>query len=222
MMHDRDDTRRTQLVLATRNPHKVREISEILSGTGLTVLSFQDFPDLPEVEEDGETLKENAVKKAATIAAVTGLPSLAGDTGLEVDALRGRGRDVRRQQPEAPRRPRRRTALPAEGELSMRRGAGRAGRAHPLRRGEDRRRDPRKAARAGRIRVRSGLPARWPRPNVRGDGALREERGQPSREGRAGRCGAGSRGSGPQPGHGLGVDLSTHAPVRNILSLKHL
>ncbi len=89
MTHDRDDTRRTQLVLATRNPHKVREISEILSGTGLTVLSFQDFPDLPEVEEDGETLEENAVKKAATIAAVTGLPSLADDTGLEVDALDG-------------------------------------------------------------------------------------------------------------------------------------
>lgn len=89
MTHERDRARRTQLVLATRNPHKVREISELLSDTGLTVLSFRDLPDLPEVEEDGETLEQNAVKKAATIAAVTGLPSLADDTGLEVDALDG-------------------------------------------------------------------------------------------------------------------------------------
>jgi XTP/dITP diphosphohydrolase len=80
---------RARLMLATRNPHKVSEIAALLSDAGLTVLSFRDFPDLPEVEEDGETLEENAVKKAVTIAAVTGLPSLADDTGLEVDALGG-------------------------------------------------------------------------------------------------------------------------------------
>lgn len=78
-----------KLVLATRNPHKVREIAELLSGAGVAVLSFREFPELPEVEEDGATLEENAVKKAATVAAATGLPSLADDTGLEVDALNG-------------------------------------------------------------------------------------------------------------------------------------
>lgn len=77
------------LVLATRNPHKVDEISDLLSGVELAVLSFRDFPDLPDVEEDGETLEENAVKKAASVARATGLPSLADDTGLEVDALHG-------------------------------------------------------------------------------------------------------------------------------------
>lgn len=89
MTHERDDTAQRRLVLATRNPHKVREISELLSDAGVAVLSFHDFPDLPEVEEDGDTLEQNAVKKAATVAALTGLPSLADDTGLEVDALDG-------------------------------------------------------------------------------------------------------------------------------------
>jgi XTP/dITP diphosphohydrolase len=86
MVHKEKSAR---LVLATRNQHKVREISELLSGTGVVVLSFHDFPDLPDVEEDGATLEANAVKKAATIASVTGLPALADDTGLEVDALDG-------------------------------------------------------------------------------------------------------------------------------------
>jgi XTP/dITP diphosphohydrolase len=89
MTGDRGNTPPRQLVLATRNPHKVREISQLLSGAGVTVLSFHDLPNLPEVEEDGETLEENAVKKAATIAAVTGLPALADDTGLEVEVLDG-------------------------------------------------------------------------------------------------------------------------------------
>lgn len=89
MAHERGHARRTELVLATRNPHKVREISELLSDVAVVVRSFQDLPDLPEVDEDGETLEENAVKKAATVAAVTGLPSLADDTGLEVAALAG-------------------------------------------------------------------------------------------------------------------------------------
>jgi XTP/dITP diphosphohydrolase len=84
-----DRARRWALVLATRNPHKVREISELLSDTGLEVLSYHDLPDLPDVEEDGATLEENATKKAASIAGATGLPALADDTGLEVDALGG-------------------------------------------------------------------------------------------------------------------------------------
>jgi len=77
------------LVLATRNPHKVRELSDLLSEIGIAVLSSRDFPDLPDVEEDGRTLEENAIKKAVSVADATGLPSLADDTGLEVEALDG-------------------------------------------------------------------------------------------------------------------------------------
>ncbi len=78
-----------QLVLATRNEHKVREIKEILEGLDVELLSFHDLADLPDVVEDGATLDENAVKKAVEVACATGLPALADDTGLEVDALGG-------------------------------------------------------------------------------------------------------------------------------------
>ena len=78
-----------RLVLATRNRHKVGEISALLADLPVEILSFRDFPDLPEVVEDGATLEENAVKKAEAIAGATGLPSLADDTGLEVEALGG-------------------------------------------------------------------------------------------------------------------------------------
>jgi len=78
-----------RLVLATRNEHKVREIKEILEGLDVELLSFHDLPDLPDVIEDGATLDENAVKKAVAVARATGLPALADDTGLEVDALGG-------------------------------------------------------------------------------------------------------------------------------------
>jgi XTP/dITP diphosphohydrolase len=78
-----------QLVLATRNEHKVREIRSILDGLDVELLSFHDLPELPEVVEDGGTLDENAVKKAVEIARATGLAALADDTGLEVDALDG-------------------------------------------------------------------------------------------------------------------------------------
>ncbi len=79
----------TRVVLATRNAHKIDELSAMLTGLPIEVLSFVDFPGLPEVVEDGETLDANAVKKAEAVAASTGLPSLADDTGLEVRALGG-------------------------------------------------------------------------------------------------------------------------------------
>lgn len=79
----------TRVVLATRNAHKVEELSSMLAGLPIQLLSFADFPDLPEVVEDGDTLEKNAVKKAEEVAAFTGLPSLADDTGLEVSALGG-------------------------------------------------------------------------------------------------------------------------------------
>ena len=79
----------TRVVLATRNAHKVEELSAMLAGLPVEVLSYVDFPDMPEVVEDGATLEANAVKKAVAVAEFTGLPSLADDTGLEVDALDG-------------------------------------------------------------------------------------------------------------------------------------
>lgn len=78
------------IVLATRNRHKGAEVAALLSGLGLTVRTLDEFPQAPEVVEDGATCEANAVKKASEIAAATGLPAVADDTGLEVDALGGR------------------------------------------------------------------------------------------------------------------------------------
>lgn len=78
------------VVLATRNQHKVQEIRALLAEMPMNFLSLSDFPDLPEVVEDGSTCQENAVKKAKETAAGTGHWALADDTGLEVDALDGR------------------------------------------------------------------------------------------------------------------------------------
>jgi XTP/dITP diphosphohydrolase len=80
----------TELVLATRNRHKGEELAALLGSLGIRVRTLAEFPDAPEVIEDGETCEANAVKKARTIADVTGLPAMADDTGLEVDALDGR------------------------------------------------------------------------------------------------------------------------------------
>tara|TARA_A100001011_G_scaffold395321_1_gene489983 strand:+ start:50 stop:634 length:585 start_codon:yes stop_codon:yes gene_type:complete len=78
-----------KIVLASRNPNKIQELRELLSLPDLQVLSTADFPELEEVDEDALTLEGNALKKAHYVAMVTGLPSLADDTGLEVSALNG-------------------------------------------------------------------------------------------------------------------------------------
>lgn len=78
------------LVIATRNPGKVRELAELLADLPLRLLSLADFPELPEIPEEGETFAANAVTKARQVAAWTGLPALADDSGLEVAALGGR------------------------------------------------------------------------------------------------------------------------------------
>ena len=76
-----------RLVLATRNTHKLRELQEILSEIGLDV-TLESLPDsAPEVVEDGLTFAQNAVKKARSAARATGLPAIADDSGLCVDAL---------------------------------------------------------------------------------------------------------------------------------------
>jgi XTP/dITP diphosphohydrolase len=77
------------LVLATRNEHKVRELSAMLGELGIAVRSMRDYPQCGEVEEDGETLEENALKKARAAFACTGQPVIADDTGLEVHYLLG-------------------------------------------------------------------------------------------------------------------------------------
>ncbi len=79
-----------RLVLATRNAGKVRELQEALTELGIELVPVSMFPDAPEVEEDGATLEENAMKKARVLAAHTGLPSVADDSGLFVKALGGR------------------------------------------------------------------------------------------------------------------------------------
>jgi XTP/dITP diphosphohydrolase len=79
-----------ELVLATRNRHKGDELAAILGGLGIRIRTLDEFPDAPEVVEDGDTCEANAIKKAHAIAAWTGLPAVADDTGLEVDALGGR------------------------------------------------------------------------------------------------------------------------------------
>lgn len=82
-------SRRKTLVLATHNIHKQTEMNFILSRLGVTVIGLDQFPEIKSIEETGTTLIENALIKARTVHEITGLPSLADDTGLEVDALNG-------------------------------------------------------------------------------------------------------------------------------------
>jgi XTP/dITP diphosphohydrolase len=77
------------LVMATRNPGKIREIQAILTGSGVTLLSLVDFPGLPEIPEEGATFAENAAAKAIAVAGLTRHAALADDSGLMVDALGG-------------------------------------------------------------------------------------------------------------------------------------
>jgi XTP/dITP diphosphohydrolase len=78
-----------RMVLATRNADKVAEINNILGLDNFELSSLLDFPDAPEIEETGGTLLENALIKAREAFRLTGLPSIADDTGLEVDSLGG-------------------------------------------------------------------------------------------------------------------------------------
>ena len=77
-----------RLVIGTKNPHKLDEIRDVLEGSGLADEIVTDL-DWEDVDETGETIADNALLKARSVVAVTGLPALADDTGLEVDALDG-------------------------------------------------------------------------------------------------------------------------------------
>ncbi|MED4957315.1 XTP/dITP diphosphatase [Paenibacillus macerans] len=77
------------IVVATRNPGKVREFAHALEALNKQVRSLADYPDIPEIVEDGETFAENARKKAQTVGDHLGRPVLADDSGLCVDRLGG-------------------------------------------------------------------------------------------------------------------------------------
>ena len=79
----------SKLILATNNQHKIAEITALLAGAGVTILTKADFPDFPEIEETANTLSENALEKSRTIFRKYGVPAVADDTGLEVDYLGG-------------------------------------------------------------------------------------------------------------------------------------
>jgi XTP/dITP diphosphohydrolase len=80
-----------EAVLATRNAHKVSELTRILATTGVEVslVGLDKFPGMPEVAETGLTFADNALLKARAVAAFTGLPAVADDSGLCADALHG-------------------------------------------------------------------------------------------------------------------------------------
>ncbi|MBN1142555.1 MAG: XTP/dITP diphosphatase [Deltaproteobacteria bacterium] len=78
-----------ELLVATRNRGKLEEIRLLLADSGVLVRSAGDVPGLPEVEEDGTTFEANALKKGQVMADVSGLLTLADDSGLEVEALGG-------------------------------------------------------------------------------------------------------------------------------------
>jgi len=77
------------IVLATRNKGKTKEIQDLLQGFDVVVRNLNDFGPIPPIEEDGATFDENAYKKASLTARYLGLPALADDSGLLVEALGG-------------------------------------------------------------------------------------------------------------------------------------
>ena len=80
-----------QLLAATTNKHKIQELQEILQDLNrdIHIISPKDFPDFPEIVEDGTTFEENSVKKSTEASAFTGIAAMADDSGLAVEALGG-------------------------------------------------------------------------------------------------------------------------------------
>ena len=78
-----------EIVVATRNPHKLSEVRAILADAGVRVRGLGDFEGVPEVVEDRDTFEGNAAKKAEEVARATGRTTLADDSGLVVEALGG-------------------------------------------------------------------------------------------------------------------------------------
>ena len=82
-------SRRRKLILATHNTHKQKEMNALLDSLGVNIIGLDEYPQIGDIEETGTTLIENSFIKARAVYKSTGLPSLADDTGLEVDALDG-------------------------------------------------------------------------------------------------------------------------------------
>ena len=78
-----------KIVIATHNMDKQKEMIFLLANMDIEVLTMENFPHIGDIEETGTTLHENSLIKAREVYKITGLPSLADDTGLEVDALNG-------------------------------------------------------------------------------------------------------------------------------------
>ena len=78
-----------KILLATHNNNKIIEITNALQGLDIEILSLDDYPDMPDVIEDGDTLEHNSLKKAKEIYEYSGITTLADDTGLEVEYLNG-------------------------------------------------------------------------------------------------------------------------------------
>jgi XTP/dITP diphosphohydrolase len=79
--------KQSTLVLATRNPHKVREVARVLAPAGVTVEGLPEWVELP--PEDGDTFEANALPKARTAATALGRAAIADDSGIEAEALGG-------------------------------------------------------------------------------------------------------------------------------------
>ena len=77
------------IVVATGNQHKVEEYKELLADQNVELKSLKDYPNCPEVVEDGKTFAENASKKAVEVCRYCDVPAFADDSGLEVEALGG-------------------------------------------------------------------------------------------------------------------------------------
>ncbi len=82
-------TKPETIFIASGNQHKIQELRQVLKPLGIELKSTLDYPDAEEVDEDQPDLEGNALKKARYWHQKTGLPALADDTGLEVDALNG-------------------------------------------------------------------------------------------------------------------------------------
>jgi len=78
-----------EIVIATRNEGKLQEIKELIKGLQVEVLSLKDIPEVPVVREGGSSFRENALMKAEVIASFTKKVSIADDSGLAVDFLKG-------------------------------------------------------------------------------------------------------------------------------------
>ena len=80
---------KNKLILATKNKGKTREFKKLFSDKGFDIYSLLDIDGLPEIIEDGKSFEENAVKKSERIFKLTACPTIADDSGLEIDYLGG-------------------------------------------------------------------------------------------------------------------------------------